>query len=223
MFKKIICMGVLLTMIFSLSGCNPELAAYKSAARTELTGYVHDLRQSSYTAENWALAAARAKEGAAGINAAKDKVAVDTAKAAAIQSINEIPKEKGMEDFVLTISIEETTVRRGEDFKAHVELKNQSGEDREIGFSLGFIAHIPGYIDFFDPNNPDIEMPEPQSIILKNNGILRNIRFWGNEAQDGILITGLSSGTYKLSFHFLFGFSGQSMRIWSNTIVLNVK
>jgi len=32
------------------------------------------------------------------------------------------------------------------------ELKNQSGEGREIGWNFGFFPHIPGYIDYIDPN-----------------------------------------------------------------------
>jgi len=128
-------------------------------------------------------------------------------------------------DFVLNISMENTTVRQGEDFRVNVEFINQSGEGRTIGFAFGFMARIPGHIDFFDPNGPRIaDLPEPSSVFLENNGVLRNICFWGEEEPNGIFITNrLPRGIHEMSFHFEFGSNGRRARIQSNTILLTVR
>ena len=44
-----------------------------------------------------------------------------------------LPVELEIEDdFILTISVEEATIRQGENFKVNVELKNNSEEDQKM-------------------------------------------------------------------------------------------
>jgi len=49
------------------------------------------------------------------------------------------------EDFVLTISVEETSLPQGEPFRVHVELENNSGEDHEIVHTFFFVPQIPDW------------------------------------------------------------------------------
>jgi hypothetical protein len=62
---------------------------------------------------------------------------------------------------------------------------------------------------------------------LCDNAIRRfrkNIDFWGTQDLDGILITNqLNLGSHELSFRFTFSFPGQSVRLWSNKIMLIVQ
>lgn len=98
MGKKIMVLGIALIMLFSLVGliaCNGDLAQYKTDAKAEITNHVATLNADEYTAENWTLIGQRADEGKAEVDNAETKTAVDTAKSAAITTINGIsPKEE---------------------------------------------------------------------------------------------------------------------------------
>jgi len=57
--------------------------------------------------------------------------------------IADVPKEEVKDDFILTIWVEETTLRQGENFVVNVELRNDSGEDHEIARYFLFYPDIP--------------------------------------------------------------------------------
>ena len=70
-------------------------------------------------------------------------------------------------DFILTISVENTTVQQGEDIRVNVELRNNSGEDHEIAYMFLFVPYIPGVLRFPAPS----PRPWPGIMLLENNGV----------------------------------------------------
>lgn len=222
MIKKIIILGVILVMLFSLAACQDfVLSRYKTAAETKLETYAQEMGEDNYSSENWADISKAVEGGKEAILDATSKPDVDTAVITAKNEINTIlTKEQEMGDFLFTISVDKTILKKNENFYVNVTLKNQSGERQEIGFNLGFIEHIPGYSDFFDPNNPVVDLPEPSTVYLDNNEVLSNLDFWGVVQPDGIRITNrMKSGTHEMQFHFQL----RGVRIWSNKIYFIVQ
>jgi hypothetical protein len=137
------------------------------------------------------------------------------------------------EDFILTISVEETTLNQGENFRVNVELKNNSGEDREITHSFLFMPYIPNWnLLADDMGGIAIDPPEPQTRLLEADGILKNIGLMGDDAVEPWLIgTALEPGTHELTFrarfHVFFGSEAprpyQEFEVWSNAIMLTVE
>ena len=86
-------------------------------------------------------------------------------------------------DFLLTISVEETTLRRGEDFVVYAELKNQSGQDQEIVFQWLFMPIIPNWdvFDVYHSGDLIFEMPVLESRFFADNGTIVNIDFMTSE------------------------------------------
>lgn len=227
MKKKLINLMVILVMMlcfYVLTGCDSiNLSDYKATKITELQAYADAKGVNNYKAENWLILQQAVTEGKQAVESATTKPHVDTAVETAKTAIDAV-EEGEMRDFVMTISVNKTTLAQGENFRVNVGLKNNSEKDFEIIFNYGFIAHVPNFIDFFDPSNPAGEMPEPQTILFEKNSVLQNIGFWGTQEPDGILITNqLNQGRHELSFHFTFSFAGQSIRVWSNKIVLTVQ
>lgn len=205
--------------VLVLTGCTESLVMYKSAKIIELQNYGDAKGEENYTIENWKRLQQVVTEGKATIENSTTKAHVDTTFEKAKTAIDTIEQM-----FVLTISVNKTTLAQGENFRVNVELKNNSEQEVEIGFNLGFIAHIPNFKDFFDPSNPSIEMPEPQTILIEKDNVMQNIGFWGTQEPDGILITNrLNQGRHELSFHFTFSYGGKTIRVWSNKIVLTVQ
>jgi len=93
MFKKLICMGVLLAMIFALFGCDGGLSKYKSFAKEELEVYAADKGRDNYCDENWAGITQFITDGKMEIGAAKNSVEVDSALVGAKAKIDTVEVE----------------------------------------------------------------------------------------------------------------------------------
>ena len=157
-----------------------------------------------------------------------DKQGVDSALAAAKDEIGLTKKEN--RDFVLTISVEETTITRGEFFIVDVELKNNSGGDHEITFAPLFCPHIPQWaptpgrgiaVPAGDP------LPEPQTKLFEANSIIRNLNTWGVECDGWYLGNDLITGMYELRFSAAFYLNWdkddqQRIEVWSNPVMITV-
>ena len=126
--------------------------------------------------------------------------------------------------FVLTISVEETSLPQGESFRAHVELQNNSGEDVEITYGFLFQPLIPNWHLFDEIDRPP--SGQPRSRFFEANSIIKNIGFWGDEVWR--IGTTLEVGTHELRFNATFYLNWeqenqQEISIWSNPIVLTVQ
>ena len=126
------------------------------------------------------------------------------------------------ENFVLTITVEETALPQGEDFRVNITLKNNSGECHEIGYSILFWPSIPDWWPF---GGISIDPPEPQTRFFETNGIIQNIGLWGNEGEEWLIGFDLEPGIHELRFRAAFWLEGdeQTIEIWSNTILLTVQ
>jgi len=146
-----------------------------------------------------------------------------------IERIVEITTEPTatVDDFALTISVEQTALPQGEDFIVGIELKNISGEDIEITYSILFRAHIPNF-NFFGcgygcPGGASCEslvvtteLPAPQTVSLPANGVIEE-NLWR------IGSSGLPVGEHELSFDASFWIQGESFSIQSNMVILTVR
>ena len=213
-----------LAMIFI--GCGGEevsLAAHKNNAIAILTAHVQDLNPEKYSNENWLAIEQIASTGKENIGMAVNKPEVNLALNAALKEIHLVDYEG--RDFVHTITVEETTLPRGENFRVNVELKNNSGEDVEIFYDTLFFPDKP------DHNILNLVFPPPPSVknsfssVIEAGGILRNIRDWGFDYGPRFLGDSLTLGTHKLRFYAFFvpGRGAKSMHILSNTIILTVQ
>ena len=133
--------------------------------------------------------------------------------------------EKSSEDFMLTISVKETSLAQGENFKVNVKLKNNSGEGKEIAYSVLFWPSIPNWNIFGDIA---IDPPEFRTRFLEADSVLQNIGFWGNEDEKWLIGSDLEPGTHELRFRATFYLNWlqnnqQQMEVWSNTILLTVQ
>jgi len=137
-----------------------------------------------------------------------------------------IKAENSKEDFILTISAEETTISQGENFKVIVELKNNSGKDQKIAHNFLFWPSIPDW-HLFDDWGVAIEMPECQIIMFEKGSILQNIGVWGYEVEAWIFGAALEPGMHELKFIAVFYLNwGQEdqmrIEVHSNPIILTV-
>ena len=121
------------------------------------------------------------------------------------------------EDFVLTISVDSSTVTHGQRIFASAELKNNSGRAHEI-MVPAFLIYFPtmeGWLEHIS-----IFPPRPQSIHLDIEGILTCSEIFS-------VLVGQELGTYELravaSFYLSHGQENEErVLIWSNTIVITV-
>ena len=152
-------------------------------------------------------------------------------------------RERLSAPFVLTISVEETTLTYAElyyrHFGVYAELANQSGQDLEIIVDRLFFPRIPNWrsSEVMDP-------PIPETILFLQNGVIRRepvlssgsfdeprrfgvgaSGFYGDQQE---VVTTLPAGTHKLTFDAVFyilrehGKENQRIEVRSNTIVLTV-
>ena len=131
------------------------------------------------------------------------------------------------EDFVLTIAVEDTTIRQGENFTVNVEMKNNSQADCEISYSFLFWPRIPGW--YWQPFG-DVAIDPP--FFQRNfeaNSVLRNIHPLSGEDQGPFLFgEDLEPGTYELKFSASFWLNWQQdnqqeFRILSNPVMITVQ
>ena len=136
-------------------------------------------------------------------------------------------------DFVLTISVEEATLPQGEGFRANVTLKNNSGADQTIVYSILFWSHIPNWNPFGcgyactssryceNPIAP-FEMPEPRPRFFPADDTIQTV--WSHL---GGGINPLPPGTHELrftaDFHLRLQDTSLPIRVTSNTIILTVQ
>ena len=130
------------------------------------------------------------------------------------------------DDFVLTVSVRETTLPHGENFKFSVELKNNSGKDHEITYSILFWPSIPGW-NIFGDGFIQTDLPEPQSRLFEAGSVLRGIGIFIIGDGEWLFGADLELGTHELRFRAEFWLdlgqeSQQKIEIWSDTIVLTV-
>ena len=130
-------------------------------------------------------------------------------------------------NIILTISAEETTLRRGENFVVNVELKNNSEEDYVIFYDSLFDPFIPNW-----HLRDEWSLPFPpwnafnMSSPFEAGSILQNIRTWGHSGGPWIFGTTLARGTHELRFSARFRLnqrSGLLIEVWSNPIILTVR
>ncbi|MCL2061631.1 MAG: hypothetical protein FWH03_03295 [Firmicutes bacterium] len=236
----IVVAAVMLLGIFALASCEVGLNGYKESAKAELQSYADaQMAEHTYSAEGLAAIAQAVADGKAEIEGAQDKLAVTAAINKAKKEIHMVNYEG--RDFLLTISVENTTVMKDENFRGFetfVELKNQSGRDVEIGFNRIFYCHIPGW----QSNEEMNDMPAFQQVLFQNGYVIRRGNphwadspltgepYWTGETP-GIFWAGewnLKKGTHELRFEAKFSIideqgNSQSMTISSNTIILTVK
>jgi len=139
-------------------------------------------------------------------------------------------EEENVGDFILTISVEKTTLTAGElnykSFQVYPELKNLSGRDLEITVDILFWPRIPGWRS----NESIMDMPMARTILFPKNGIIRCEPYthgslygepiaFGVGAEEG---NNLSVGTHKLNFGAGFILEGQRIGVDSNTVILTV-
>jgi len=134
--------------------------------------------------------------------------------------------EEVVGDFVLTISVENATVKQGENFTVNVELKNNSGEDKEIFFDYLFSPTIQGWDLFaewgiyYDIFGKSIALFEAGSVLcVKGSPMQNNVWEIGST---------LEPGTHELRFLADFYLNWgredlQQIEVWSNTITLIVR
>ncbi|MCL2797954.1 MAG: leucine-rich repeat domain-containing protein [Firmicutes bacterium] len=103
MLKKIVSLGVLLAMVFSVAACvqpdGPQadpLLEYKSAAKEELEVYAAEKGREFYSDEDWEGIMEFIADGKTAIDAAKNEAAIDSALSAAKTVIDAVPKTYGI-------------------------------------------------------------------------------------------------------------------------------
>jgi len=141
------------------------------------------------------------------------------------KSTSTTPMPEPNEDFMLTISVEETTLPKGENFTVNVELKNTSGENLEITHSFLFWPDIPNWSIREDWGGIAIDPPEPRARFMETNSVLRNISVWGEECGAWLVGHTLMPGAHELRFRATFRLQGsaQQIEVWSNTIMITVQ
>ena len=77
-----------------------------------------------------------------------------------------------LDDFILTISVEETTLPQGENFRVTIELKNNSGKNLEIVYQFLFRPSIPGWNPYRGTAGP--HLPPPQTRFFEANSMIRS-------------------------------------------------
>ena len=233
MMKKSFVLGLAILLLagLAMTACalnnqqDGVLAAYREAARATLTAYVDALNPDAYSNENWVAIKEIASTGKENIQAAANKPEINAALNAALKEIHMVDYEG--RDFVLTISVEETTVKHGEDFVVDVRLKNQSGTALRMVVALNFPSPAFPYIDGWEgwryafPPSPvpgqwwlDIPHEEFHYATWYFGGSGNKDPMEVNQAQL------LPKGTHELRFTM---FTPSITQIWSNTVMLTVQ
>ena len=132
------------------------------------------------------------------------------------------------EPFILTISVEETTLPQGQNFKVNVELKNNSGEDHEIFYDYLFWPRILGWNLLHEQSivGPPW-FPHHISRLFEAGSILRNIETHGFKSGSRFLGATLTPGTHELRFDSRFTLNrgredSQLIQVLSNPIIITV-
>jgi len=142
---------------------------------------------------------------------------------------HDIPPDE-RNDFILTISMEETTIKQGGNFMVHIEFKNISGEDAEIS-SFYLKPHIPGVKNH---GGSEVITDGPSTVLFKADSVWPDTSIGtvsgasGSPWKFGYTLT---PGTYKLQFRARFFLSSYNesnvkeknvMTVLSNILTLTV-
>ena len=127
-----------------------------------------------------------------------------------------------VDGIILTISMEETVLPQGEDFRVNVELKNNTEEDHEIAFSILFWPFIQDWHLFDEWGAIDLPYPGDQRKVFKANSTISNTGPFGTEIGWYFGHT-LETGTHEIRFRadFYLNWHKENHRrveIWSNEI-----
>jgi len=117
------------------------------------------------------------------------------------------------EDFLLTISVSETEVRKGENFDVTVFFENNTGKNLDIAVFVFLTPDMEGY------GGPlHAEVPEhPEILSIRAYGNLEIVKIASNN------LVGTHDLRYRAIFHLRWGRSGQQrIELWSNTLSINV-
>ena len=125
--------------------------------------------------------------------------------------------------FVVTVTVEETSLPQGEPFIVNIELRNNSGEDHEIRYFYGRLFR-PIIQDWW----PLPVHPEIRSRFFEANNVIRNARSGGDESRSWSIFPNLEPGTHELKvgagFWLNFGQENeQFITVWSDPIMLTVQ
>ncbi len=226
MLKKIICLGVLLVMCLGLFfGCGNDLDEYKVTAVTAIESHANIMKaENNYTAAGYAAIEDAVEAGKQAVEDATNKGEVDTAVNDTKSAIDEINEEREMADFVLTISVDNNTKNRGEDFVVEVSLKNQSGADISISYYHSpFLANIENWQY---PHPPFGLPPEPNVLVLEDGGTFTETWSLGAIGYLNPVTyesSSLPTGTHDLYFSIQIEINQSEIVVKSNTIKLIVK
>jgi len=129
------------------------------------------------------------------------------------------------DDFVLTISVEETTIRQGENFRVNYELKNNSGDDHYIIYA-GIYPIIP---EVKNHGGMIVGFPYlPATIHFRANSLLELDYISGVFGSPWQFGWPLKPGVYELKFRatFFLNWEQENQRavgVDSNTIMITVQ
>jgi len=135
------------------------------------------------------------------------------------------------DDFILTISVAETSVPQGQHFQVYAELKNNSGQDLEIIVDILFWPSNSRWWSWY----PDaMDWPPAETILFLKDGVIRREPAWSGppfyeprriEVGGGALP---DIGTHELFFGAVFyiaceqGVDNQRIVVSSNTVEVTV-
>lgn len=132
------------------------------------------------------------------------------------------------EGVALCISVQKTTVRKGEDFVVDVYLKDQSGEDVSISYHFSPVfPKIDGWQYYGFPllDKP----PTPDILVIENNEHFHETWYLGGNNNNKMDESAedkwwqLPRGTHDLRFVSWVTINEQTLEIWSNIVKLTVR
>jgi hypothetical protein len=132
------------------------------------------------------------------------------------------------EDFVLSISVEETTLRQGEEFRVNVALLNNTSQAVEINYFVLFDYSIPNYNKWCCGYGcigsecesgllvAPFDLPEPTAMLIESGDVILSTQSVGRR---------LPIGTHELRFSAMFWLdnSTDNTVIRSNTVLITVE
>lgn len=130
MKKKFITLGIAFLMLFSLAACNTDfdLEDYKTVAKAEIANYA---TEDNYCADNWSIVCGIIDAGKQAVDAAENKIGVDTAVSEAKDAIDAV-EDLEMENFKLTVTANKTIAKMGDKIIVTMQLENLSDSDYAV-------------------------------------------------------------------------------------------
>ena len=131
--------------------------------------------------------------------------------------------EVSADDFLLTISVKETTLPRGEDFVVNVRFENQSG--RNIRMVLHWPSPAVPHVENWDGWQRTLPRLPPGHWWLNLNHGEYHEATWllGGIGGHDTLSIALPSGTHELRFRAVINVDQETVEVWSNVVILTVQ